>query len=486
VDKEFTANDLEVGYEDSTAAHITLNKNSIEVSGDGASANGTVLTIKNKGTYVISGSLDNGQIIVDAGEQDKVRLVLNGVTINCSDYAPIYIKSADKVFITLQKDTQNTLSDGTAYAQTDENKVDGVIFSKADLTINGEGTLNITANYKHSIVSKDDLVFTGGTYNIKAVKNVLSGKNCVKIKDGTFNLSSTGGKGITSKNGDDTTKGYVYISGGTITITDCKEGIEGTAIVVDNGTIDITASDDGFNSASAAASTSSDSSVDATSSASVTDNKNGDRMGPGGFGGGGGAFENDTSCYLDINGGTIRVNANGDGLDSNGSLYITGGEIYVSGPTENNNGGLDYNGTADITGGTVVVAGSTGMAQGFSDTSTQYSILNNFDTTIGAGTAVTLTDKEGNVVVSYKPDKLYQSVVISTPKLTKGETYTLTCGSQTAELTLDSVVTSNGQQGMSFPGMGGQGHGRGPNQGFQPGQGTQPGQDTQPNQNTQP
>jgi hypothetical protein len=122
------------------------------------------------------------------------------------------------------------------------------------------------------------------------------------------------------------------------------------------------------------------------------------------------------------------------------------------------------------------------MAQGFSDTSTQYSLLYNFTNSVAAGTEIVLKDKDGNVVASYTPDKLYQSVVISTPKLVKGETYTLTCKDQTTDITLDSIVTSNGQQSMGFPGMGGRRQGRMPGQGFQPGQGTQPDQGTLPDQ----
>ncbi len=447
VDTEFTASDLEVGYEDSTATHITLDGSNIEVSGDGAAATEGVLTISKKGTYVITGTLQNGQIIVDAEDTDKVQIVLNGVSISCSDNAPIYIKSADKVFITLVEDTQNSLTDGTEYVQADENTVDGVIYSMADLTMNGGGTLNITGNYKHGIASKDDLVFTGGTFNITAVKDAINGKDCVKVKDGTFLLSATTGNGIQSKNGEDTTKGFVYITGGAITVLSSKEGIEGTAILIEDGIIDITAEDDGFNASSG--------SSDATEATTTVASSN--KMMRGGFGGGGdNPFEADTNCYISITGGTITVNAQGDGIDSNGSLYVSGGTTYVSGPTNSGNGGLDYNGTADITGGTIIVAGSTGMAQGFSETSTQYSLLYNLTTTCAAGTEVILSDKDGEVVASYTPDKEYQSVVISSPELTQNAIYTLTCGDQTAEITLASVVTSNGQQRMGGPmGQGG-------------------------------
>lgn len=442
VDPEFTDRDCDSTYDDSKAVHVTLDGSNIQVSGDGATASNGVLTITKEGTYVVTGSLTDGQIVVAAADTDKIQIVLNGATINCVDNAPIYVKSANKVFVTLNQNTVNTLTDSSAYVQTDENTVDGVIFSKTDLTINGGGTLNITTSFNHGIVSKDDLVITGGTLNITSADNALSGKNSVKIKDGAINITSSNGKGITSKNADDTTKGYVYICGGTITITNSTEGIEGTAIVIEGGTIDLTSQDDGFNAASA--------------SAAETDT---------GAKGGAAAMENDSNCYLSIAGGTIKVNATGDGLDSNGSLYISGGTIVVSGPTENNNGALDYNGTADITGGTVIAAGSTGMAQGFSDSSTQCSLLYNLTTACAAGTEIKLSDASGNTITSFTPAKTYQSVVISTPDLAQGSTYTLTCGSQTVEIPLTAVVTSNGQTGMGGPGQGGhQGGGTRPQQ----------------------
>jgi hypothetical protein len=454
VDTEFTANDLEVGYEASTATNITFDGSSIEITGNGATASEGTLTINSEGTYVIAGSLDDGQVVVDAGDEAKVQLVLNGVSINCSDNAPIYVKNADKVFITLEENTLNTLTDGSKYQQEDENTVDGVIFSMADLTFNGDGTLNIKANYKHGIVSKDDLNIIGGTFDIMAVKDAINGKDSVKIKDGKLSLISSDGNGIQSKSDEDSTTGYVYIGGGTITISDSQEGIEGTAIVIEGGTIDVTAQDDGFNASSGttAETTATDSEAeDATSSATSATDLNSEGMDRINFGGGG-EMGNNTNCYINISGGTISINAAGDGIDSNGSLSISGGTVFVSGPVDSGNAGLDYNGTAEISGGTILVAGSSGMAQGFSDTSTQYSLLYNLTTASEAGTEITLKDTEGKVIISYTPDKQYQSVVISTPDLAKGETYTLASGNQTAEIELTSVVTSNGQQGMGVPG----------------------------------
>ncbi|MDD3305950.1 MAG: carbohydrate-binding domain-containing protein [Acetobacterium sp.] len=438
VDPEFTDRDLETSYDDATAVQVTLDGSNIQVTGDGASASNGVLTITKEGTYVVTGNLTDGQIVVAAADTDKIQIVLSGATINCADNAPIYVKSANKVFVTLNANTVNTLTDGGAYVQTDDNTVDGVIFSKADLTINGEGTLNITTNNNHGIVSKDDLVITGGTYNITSADDALSGKNSVKIKDGAITIDSSAGKGITSKNADDATKGYVYICGGTITIKNSTEGIEGTAIIVEGGTIDLISSDDGFNGASA--------------SAAETDT---------GGKGGGAAMENDANVYVSISGGTISVNAAGDGLDSNGSLYISGGSVNVSGPTNSGNGALDYNGTADVSGGTVVIAGSTGMAQSFSETSTQASLLYNLTSSCAAGTEIKLTDASGKTVVTYTPDKTYQSVVISSPDLAQSSTYTLTCGSQNVEIPLTGIVTSNGQTGMGGPGQGGQGQPQG-------------------------
>lgn len=539
VDTEFTARDLEVGYEESTSTYISLNDSNTEVNGSGATVSGNTITIKDEGTYIFSGNLSDGQILVDANaKEDKVQIVLSGVSITSKNSAPIYIKSADKVFVTLDAGTENALIDGAEYIQTDDNTVDGVIFSKVDLTINGSGSLTITGNYKHGIVSKDDIVITGGTITITAVKDAINGKDSVKIKDGTLTLSASTGNGIQSKHDEDETKGYVYISGGNITVVNSQEGIEGTVIMIEGGNIDITAEDDGLNSSSGVttqtsntATLSDDTSIttmigestvettstvetrstvettsttnlidelgivltssatDATSSASTTENwQPGDGTKPertlpedgtmpertlpegdfnqgeiptrgfGGNMGGGNEFAANSNCYISISGGVIQINANGDGIDSNGNVYISGGTTYVSGPTNSGNAGFDYNGTADITGGVIVVAGSAGMAQGFSETSTQYSLLYNFTGTSAAGTDIILKDKDGNIIMAYTPEKQYQSVVISAPELSKDETYTLTSGEQTAEITLTSIVTSNGQEGIGvFGGKGGRG-----------------------------
>ncbi len=391
IDKKFSKRDRKAGYVENMAVNILLNKEEVSIEGDGASLDGNVITIDREGTYVISGIWQDGRIVVDAGSSDKVQLVFDNIAIACSDNAPIYIRKADKVIITLKEGSENALTDGFEYVQTDDNNVDGVIFSKEDLTINGSGTLYITGNYKHGVISKDDLVITGGNFHITAVKDALNGKDSVKIKDGIFRLSSKDGNGIQSKNEDDETKGYVYISGGEITVVDSKEGIEGAALVIDGGIIDITARDDGLNA---------------------------------------------NNADIVINGGIITIDAKGDGIDSNGSVYVTGGITYVSGPEDDDNAGLDYDESAHISGGIFLVTGSSGMAQGFSDSSTQQSILYNLDSVSEAGTEISLIDEQGNVIISHIPAKQYQSILISTPDLKKDMTYTLVSGNQREQIAI--------------------------------------------------
>ena len=196
--------------------------------------------------------------------------------------------------------------------------------------------------------------------------------------------------------------------------------------MVNGGEISLTASDDAVNAAKA-----------------KTEEEEADVPG----GRGDGSMENDTEAYIKITGGTLEVDAEGDGLDSNGSIFLSGGTVYVNGPVSDGDGALDYNGGADITGGTIIAVGSSGMAQGFSDSSAQCSILHNLTNTQEAQTAVTLQDEDGKELLSFTPKKKYSSVLVSCPEMQEGETYTLTAGSESSALTLESVVTSNGSAG---------------------------------------
>ena len=457
----FTKRDLAGTYDESEAVKITLSEKTATCSSSDVQIEDGVITIKAAGVYVLSGTLSDGTIVVDAGDDDKVQLVLDGASITAADYAAIYAKNADKVFVTLAEGTDNSLTVSGDYVQTDDNNVDAVIFAKCDLTLGGSGSLTVKDTTGHGIVSKDDLVVTGGTYTIDSQDHCLNGKDSVRIADGTFNLSCDE-DGIHAGN-DDQQDGYVYIEGGDINIsvgddaihaeglliitggdidiTKCYEGVEGHKILVTGGDIDVVSSDDGFNAAGGS-----------SSSDSSDDNKGGFGGGPGGPGMGGVDMDADYDAYILITGGTININADGDGIDSNGYLGITGGSIYVLGPSNNGNGALDYGIYAAITGGEIVAVGGSGMAQGFGDESTQCSALINFDEWIDAGETVTLTDSDGKEVFSYKVDKKFNSVVISTADMKQGETYTLTVGDQSSTFTLDDITYSEGSGGMQGPG----------------------------------
>ena len=214
--------------------------NETETASSGVSISGNIITITKEGTYVFSGALSEGQIVVDA-DSAKVQLVLDNADITCASSAAIYVKNADKTFITLAEGSENILMNTAEYEAIDDNNIDAVIFSKDDLTLNGKGTLTINSEYGHGIVSKDDLKLVGGTCNITAKNHALSGKDSVRIAAGTYNLTS-GKDGIHSENADDDEKGFVYIASGDFTIESTGDGIDASYVVqIDDGDFDITA-----------------------------------------------------------------------------------------------------------------------------------------------------------------------------------------------------------------------------------------------------
>ena len=478
----FTKRDLAGTYEESEAVKITLSGKTATCDSSNVQIEDGVVTIKAAGVYVLSGTLTDGTVVVDAGDDDKVQLVLDGVSITAADYAAIYAKNADKVFVTLAEGTENSLTVSGDYVQTDDNNVDAVIFAKCDLTLGGSGSLTVKDTVGHGIVSKDDLVVTGGTYTIESQDHCLNGKDSVRIADGTFTLTCDE-DGIHAGN-DDQQDGYIYIeggdidisvgddalhaeglliiTGGDIDISKSYEGIEGYKILVTDGDIDVAASDDGFNAAGGSSDNSGDNKggfgggpggdMNGNTPPARPDS-NGQISGtPGGPGMGGAGMDADYDAYILITGGTININADGDGIDSNGYLGIAGGNVYVLGPSNNGNGALDYGIYAAITGGEMVAVGGSGMAQGFGDESTQCSALVNFDEWIDAGETITLTDSNGNKLLTYKADKKFDSVLISTSDMKQGETYTLAAGDQTSTFAMEDVTYSEGSGGMQGTG----------------------------------
>lgn len=526
-DDMFTDRDKEVGYDEDTATAITLSDDASSCDSSSVTISNNTITITDEGTYLLTGSLSDGQVIVDADDK-KVQLVLDSVNINCDTSAALYVKAADKVFVTLASDSENSLSNTSDFVAIDDNNIDAVIFSKDDLTLNGSGTLTVTAKYGHGIVSKDDLVITSGTYQITAAKHALSGKDSVRIADGVLTLDA-GTDGIHSENTDNDAKGFIYIANGdisitadsdgfdaeetlqvdggnievaagddglhadgdliitdgTINVTKSYEGLEGMTVTVEDGNISVVSSDDGINAAgdgtseessqsgtppekpdgsdstedrpeppsgfdkndNSSANSNSDSNSD-SKPADLPDGNGGPGGGNGGPGGGngapgggnggpGGGMEEATDYNLiQISGGKIYINANGDGIDSNGNLTVTGGEIYVDGPTSGGDGALDCSGTALISGGTVIAVGSSGMAENFDSSSAQGSMITTVSDSMITGD-ITLTDSEGNTIVSYSPSKEYSSVAISCADLKEGETYTLVAGDTSTSVSLN-------------------------------------------------
>lgn len=236
----FTERDLAVTYEESGAVYVTLSGDGITGETDCVVINGQTVTITAEGTYIFSGTLSEGQIVVDA-DNAKVQIVFDNVDITCASSAAVYVKSAEKVFVTLAEGAQNTLRNTDEYVAIDDNNIDAVIFAKSDLTLNGTGSLTIVSAEGHGIVSKDDLKITGGTYDIIAAGHALSGKDSVRIADGTFILTAEK-DGIHAENADDEEKGYIYIADGDFAITSDGDGMDASNIVqIEDGTFDITA-----------------------------------------------------------------------------------------------------------------------------------------------------------------------------------------------------------------------------------------------------
>ena len=236
----FTNRDKEIGYDEESAIAINLSDGASTADSDSVVIDGDTITITEEGTYILSGSLTNGQIVVEA-ENAKVQLVLDNADISCETSAAIYVKDADKVFITTTDGSTNTVCTSGEFEAIDDNNIDAAIFSKSDLTLNGAGSLEVTCENGHGIVSKDDLVITSGEYVVDAGKHALSGKDSVRIAGGTFDLTADK-DGIHSENTDEEEKGFVYIENGSFTITSDGDGIDASYVVeIVDGSFDITA-----------------------------------------------------------------------------------------------------------------------------------------------------------------------------------------------------------------------------------------------------
>ena len=445
-------------------------------------------TITMSGTYHLTGTLNDGAIIINASGA-KVRLILDNATIKNSSGPAILCYSADDLVIELVGD--NYIEDGKTYSSNYEEEVTGAIYSKDDLSFTGDGSLTVVANYQDGIVGKDDVKFNSGSYVVTAADDGIRGTDSVYVVSGDFDITATG-DGIKSTNETTVGKGFVLIEngnfslnttakgikatnsiliydgqydiisrddsihsnsyigieggvfsiasgddgihadktliidGGEIVISKSYEGVEAQAITINGGDISITSSDDGMNAGGGA-------------DASATNRP------------GAGTFDSDTNCILSINGGNIYVNASGDGIDSNGYLYFNGGTVIVDGPTTNGNGALDSGVGIVQSGGTVLAIGSSGMAVTLGNTSTVYNASIYLSASQSAGTQIEIKNSAGDTIVSHTSAKTFNHISVGTPEFQNGETYTLYLnGAEYTTFTISDVTTTVGNTAQNF------------------------------------
>ncbi|MBQ8796018.1 MAG: carbohydrate-binding domain-containing protein [Clostridia bacterium] len=237
----FTDRDLRNEYDLSKAVKIELNKTSVRADSESVKISGSTVTITEEATYVVSGELENGSLVVNAPQSGKLQIVLNGANIHSETSAALYILQADKVFVTLAQGSENTLSNGGSFTAIDENNIDSALFSKQDLTLNGEGSLTVTSPVGHGIVCKDDLVITDGVYTVNCASHCLDANDSVRVANASLILNS-GKDAIHCENSDDTSKGFVYIADGSIKAEAQGDGISSSAYtLIEGGEIDILA-----------------------------------------------------------------------------------------------------------------------------------------------------------------------------------------------------------------------------------------------------
>lgn len=569
---EYSKRDMDASFDESSATKITLSGDSASVSGSGAVAEGSTVTISTAGTYIVSGNFADGSITVTTSENDKIQIVLNGVKIACSSGPAIDIQSADKCFITLAEGTQNSLSDGSAFTSEDAN---ACIYATCDLTINGSGSLDVSGNYCHGVFSKDDLAVYGGSINVSAVEDGLNGKDSVKIGAGDISIDS-GADGVKSSKSTNPEKGFVYVSGGSLSIDaeddgiqaktylciaggsieidaaddalhsdlegalnggstsvrsgddafhcetklevndgsivaeTCSEGYEAEWVVVNGGDTNICALDDAMNASAADLSDDSESSDEDTSTSTPSgesganaaqpdgsigapgaSSANADsneqqqntapqgagqqdsatppelpsdlghapdvqgRMerggqAPGGQGGAPGA--SDSNCLIQINGGKVVLNSQGDGVDSNGNVEINGGTLLVNGPSSDGDGAFDYDGEATISGGTVLMAGAVGMAQSFTSGTQAFALV---QASGSSGSVIEATDADGNVIATLTATRAFGCVLVSGAGVSDGDTITVSVDGAVTMATASTTGTS----GIATGGLGSMGGG---------------------------
>lgn len=355
-------------YDADVAAPDLTNATTITLSGTDD------VTITDGGVYVLTGTLTDGRVLVNAPDAD-VTLVLQNADITCTDSSALYIYKAANVLVYLPDGTASTLTDGSSYDYGDsfssaaDEEPNACLYAKSDLIIAGGGTLTVTGNAGNGITGKDTLKIEDTAVSVTAANHGINGKDCLVLKQADVTVTS-GGDALRATNDSDTALGCVLIGASALTLTAGEDGIQAETTLT--------------------------------------------------------LF--DTACTV-----------------------TSGGEIYVSGPTSDGDSAIDYDGSATVTGGTVIAAGYSGMTQNFGTDSTQGSILLTSRST--STETIRVTDASGSVLAEFTPAKAYNCVIVSTPALKQGGTYTVTMGGESTDVTLDSLIYGSGGMGG---GMGGQ------------------------------
>ena len=441
---------------------------------DGVSVENGTITITSGGTYRLTGEY-SGQVKIEAAKTDTVRLVLDNAKITNSTGAAINVVSAAEAIIYTAAGTTNTVADEANYTATGDDDPDAAIYSTANLTLTGEGSLSVKGAYEEGIHTTGGLVIASGTLEANAANTGIKGKDYVDITGGIVNVTAAQ-DGIKSTNTDDESLGFtrlsagsvtisagddglkaphtLEISGGTLNIEKSNEGIEAQYINILDGDVTVNSTDDGINAS--LKDSSSDTSSDTTSGTATTgqqtqQNQNGQVQqapagggaAPGGSQGstgqnqnmpqpptdgampGGGTFEV-VDAAINISGGTVTVNAEGDGIDSNGTATFSGGTVTVNGPVAGGNNALDSNGDLLLNGGTVTAGSTADMFEAPSSASTSGYLKITDSSALTQGSTVQVTDSSGTVVANYKiTTSGVQLVLVSNKNIVKGQSYTV-------------------------------------------------------------
>lgn len=448
------------------------------------------LNITEAGIYHLTGTLKNGEVKISVKELEPVKLILEDVTITNPEGPAINCESADDLVVELIG--ENELTDGAKYNIDYDEDVTGTIYSKADLTFGGDGSLIITANYQDGIVAKDDLKFTSGNYDIASVDDAIRGKDSVYVQNGSFKLSSKA-DAIKTTNEENPRKGFVLIEDGNFNIRATGKGVEATTnILINNGNIAIDSTDDAIHSNDYVGITNGNINI-----ATSDDGMHADReliidggtinisksyegleaqkvtIGGGsisivssddGINAGGGVdtmaetgphsdpFKSDENCTLSINNGQIYINASGDGVDSNGWLYVNGGSVVVDGPTNDGNGALDSGMGVVISGGEVLAIGSSGMAETPSPTSNILSVNAYLPTIKPSGTKIEIKNSSNKLIFSHTSAKSFSFISASSPAFNIGEQYTIYLDDEEYQtFTIAEIITTLGNSANNQP-----------------------------------